>query len=535
MTMKTINCMLMLMVMAGCASGARLGDSTAVVARKPPVQEDAPAAVADPAEIIALVDHQEAVEEGTTAELLQPQSVTGIPGDAAKSPMPQPLPPPEGLTMESLEQMALANSPVISQAAARIRALQGKRLQVGLPPNPTAGYVASEVGNEGAAGQQGGFVGQDFITAGKLQKNRAIVAAEIKRAEQQLAAMHRRVQTDLRKGYYAALLAQRRMQLAKELVRVTTKAAEASKSLYDAEEIPLAGLLQTEVQQQNAQVRLQTSQNGLAQVWRRLSAVVGGEELPIQPLVGDVSQLPESLDWQNQLVRLQSESPEIAAAMASVERARRALSRACVEAVPNINTQLSVQYDDSTADTIAGVQVGIPLPIWNRNQGGIRQAQAEVSEAARNVDRVELNLQRRLAESFRQYSDAHVTATSYATNILPRAQRTFDLVQQGYAQGEVGYLDLLAAQQTFSQTNLAYLDALGSLWQSYVQSYCSMGVSPKWQTNPKKITQRAGSSEPFPLTRRSKTSQSNNSKLDLEQATRSNLSIDLSPTSTHWP
>jgi len=42
-------------------------------------------------------------------------------------------------------------------------------------------------------------------------------------------------------------------------------------------------------------------------------------------------------------------------------------------------------------------------------------------------------------------------------------------VQQGYAQGEVGYLDVLTAQRTFSQTNLAYLDALGSLWQSYVK------------------------------------------------------------------
>jgi len=87
----------------------------------------------------------------------------------------------------------------------------------------------------------------------------------------------------------------------------------------------------------------------------------------------------------------------------------------------------------------------------------------------RNVERVELRLNQRLADTFRQYSDAHITATTYATDILPRAQRTFELVQRGYTQGEVGYLDLLAAQRTFSQTNLAYLDALGSLWQSYLQ------------------------------------------------------------------
>ena len=200
-----------------------------------------------------------------------------------------------------------------------------------------------------------------------------------------------------------------------------------------------------------------------------LSALVGGSEFPVQQLAGDVSQLPELLDWQNQLVRLQAESPEIAAAMADVDRARRALNHACVEPVPNINTQVSVQYDDATDYTVTGVQIGIALPLWNRNQGGIRQARAEITEAARNVERVELDLNRRLANAFRQYSDAHVTATTYANDILPLAKRTFDLVQQGYTEGEVGYLDLLAAQRTFSQTNLAYLDALGSLWQSYVQ------------------------------------------------------------------
>jgi len=458
---KTIVAVATLLLVAGCASGMNKGGSLAVQAKKPVAID--PSATQE--KTISPVDFKEA----TTSELVQPPSVAGEFDGSTDPAGPQPLPSTDGLTRDALEQMAFANSPAIAQAAARIRALQGKRLQVGLPQNPTTGFVASEVGNEGAAGQQGGFVGQNFITAGKLQKNRAIVSAEINRAEQQLTAMHRRVQTDVRKGFYAALLAQRRVELAGELVRLANDAAAASKSLYDAEEIPLAGLLQTEVQQQNAQVLLQTSQNGLAQSWRRLSAVLGGEALSVQPLSGNVSQLPVLLDWQNQLIRLQSESPEIAAAMAEVDRARRALNRACVEAVPNINTQLSVQYDDSTDDTIAGVQVGIPLPIWNRNQGGIRQAQAEVSEAVRNVDRVELNLNQRLAEAFRQYSDAHVTATTYEANILPRAQRTFDLVQQGYSQGEVGYLDLLAAQRTFSQTNLAYLDALGMLWQSYVQ------------------------------------------------------------------
>jgi cobalt-zinc-cadmium efflux system outer membrane protein len=107
---------------------------------------------------------------------------------------------PAELSLHSLEQIALSNNPAIARAEARVRALRGKWVQAGLPPNPTAGYLATEMGNEGKAGQQGGYVGQDFITGGKLRLNRAVIAQEILRAEQVQAAMQLRVQTDVRKA-----------------------------------------------------------------------------------------------------------------------------------------------------------------------------------------------------------------------------------------------------------------------------------------------------------------------------------------------
>lgn len=445
-------CLSIALVLAtGCASGPPAID--------PPLVESTITKPASNATEVSLAGYDESAEE-----LAQPPAMLEPVAAAAVE-----LTTRDVLTAESLEARALENNPAVSQATARVQALRGKWLQVGLPPNPTVGYVAGEIGNEGGAGQQGGFVGQQFITGKKLSRSRAVVSAEITRAEQELAAVQRRVQTDVRRSYFDALLAQRRVSLADELVRVTSEAVTASKALVEAKEVPLAGLLQTEVQQQDATLLLQTAQNRLAQAWRNLAAVVGEPGLTIRPLSGDVDKLPAMLAWEKQLVRLQSQSPEVAAAMAEVERARRALSRARVEAVPNINTQVSVQYDDATQDTIAGVQVGVPLPIWNRNQGGIRQAKAEICEALRNADRVELDLHRRLADAFRQYSDAHATAQAYADGILPRSAQTLELVRSAFDQGELGYLELLTAQRTYSQTNLSYLDALSVLWSSYVQ------------------------------------------------------------------
>ena len=401
-------------------------------------------------------------EAPATQTLVQPEAV-------AKPEITQELSSIAGLSLQVVEELALANHPTVAQSQAQLRALHGKWLQVGLAPNPTIGYMASEIGSEGSAGQQGGFVGQEFVRGDKLERNRAIVCAEIEAAEQALAIVIRRVQTDVRLRYYNTLLAQRRVQLAENLVHFADEAVATSKRLIEAQEIPLSGLLQTEVQLQNAQLMLRTSNNSLDQAWRQLQTLLGEQWLERQTLEGDVSKLPASMNFENQLAQLQLASPEVAAAMAEVVRSRRALNRACVEAVPNIDTQLSVQYDDAANETLAGVQIGFPLPVWNRNQGGIRQAQAEVTQAQRNVDRVERNLQQRLVDAFREYADARVTAETYASEILTRAEQTLDLVQQGYAQQEVGYLELLTAQRTYSQTNLAYLDALENLWQSHLR------------------------------------------------------------------
>ncbi|MCA9240509.1 MAG: TolC family protein [Planctomycetales bacterium] len=453
MTVKThAFLVLSLLSMAGCASTPK--DRT--VSNAQPQAAPAESAVVQASH---LADDAAPLALPAEAPIEQPAEIISTPNEA---------PTQEGLTLEMVEAMAMANNPAIAEAAARARALRGKWLQAGLPPNPTAGYSASEVGNDGAGGQQGGYIGQDFITAGKLHKDRAVVAAEVTRAEQLLVATQRRVQTDVRGAYYSALVAQRRVQLAEGLLHVTSEAASASQALVEAEELPLAGLLQTEVQQQNAKVFLQTAKNAQAQAWRILAAVVGGPELPVQDLEGDVTRLPDVLDWQTQLDRLQSESPEIAAAIAEVTRARRALHRATVEAVPDISTQFTVQYDNASDYTITSVQIGGPIPLWNFNQGGIHQAKADITRAERGVDRVAQSLSKRLAETFRRYADAHTTATNYEADVLPRSQRTLQLVRKGYEQGEVGYLDLLAAQQTYSQTNLAYLNALQDAWQSYV-------------------------------------------------------------------
>jgi cobalt-zinc-cadmium efflux system outer membrane protein len=108
----------------------------------------------------------------------------------------------------------------------------------------------------------------------------------------------------------------------------------------------------------------------------------------------------------------------------------------------------------------------LPLPLWNRNQGGIAKAQAELVAARRRLDGVQRRLQHELADQFQRYETALARVDALQGGILSRAQQNLELTVQGYRAGELAFLDFLTVQRTYFQVNLEYLSAMGDLNES---------------------------------------------------------------------
>ena len=277
--------------------------------------------------------------------------------------------------------------------------------------------------------------------------------------------------TDVRIAYYEAFLAQQRFELSRNLQTIGQRAVDTAGALVEAQEGRRTDLLQAEIEGQRAGIALVQSESNLRGAWRRMAALIGQQDMAMQPLGADLSVLRWESPWDETLVQLMRESPEVAAAQANVDRARAALARACAEPIPDITAQASVQYDDSTNDTVASAQVMLPLPLWNRNQGGIAKAQAELVAARRRLEGVELRLQHDLAEQFQRYETALARVEALQGGILDRAQQNLELTVEGYRAGELAFLDFLTVQRTYFQVNLEYLSALGELSESVQMLY----------------------------------------------------------------
>ena len=346
-------------------------------------------------------------------------------------PPPAPEPLPEGvlkpvtlgsLSLTDLEHMALAANPSVARAAALVQAARGNWVQAGLPPNPSVGYLGQQIGSRGLAEQDGIYVDQQIVRGGKLGLNREVAAQEIFKAEHQLAAQQQRVLTDVRIAFFSVLLAQRQQKLSSELLDLSKQSLTTAEALLKGKEVGRGDLVQAQIEVGNAEILAQNAGNRYRAAWQSLAAVVGNPTLAPQPLEGNVEDGHTPHDWDSSLQQLLSTSPEIATAMAEIERARWALQRASVEKVPNlfVNGLVNVRDNGIGGRSDGALQVGVPLPLWNRNQGGVVQAQGEVAAAERALQQLELSLQNRLAPCMSAMPMRSIRSRSTGRHSCPR-------------------------------------------------------------------------------------------------------------------
>ena len=112
---------------------------------------------------------------------------------------------------------------------------------------------------------------------------------------------------------------------------------------------------------------------------------------------------------------------------------------------------------------IADFQVGMPLPTVDWNQGNIRKARSEIVIASASVEQKVIQLRQRLIKNYRDYAKAKLHVDAFSNSILPKSEKSLELITDGYRSGELNFLQVLTAQRTYFQAQLEYLDRLKTL------------------------------------------------------------------------
>jgi cobalt-zinc-cadmium efflux system outer membrane protein len=379
--------------------------------------------------------------------------------------------------LEDLEHMAAAHNPTLAQAQRAVEAARGRQRQSGLYPNPTIGYEGDEIrGGAYGGGEQGFFVEQPIILGGKLGLNRKVGGGEVKERQAEAEAQSFRVENDVRMAYYHTLAAQERLAIDRDLVTIAQTTVRVVRQLDNVGEADETEVLEAEAEEQGMEVAAGVSQHVLRREWEALISVVGVPSLPEGSVAGAIDTEIPSLDEGQLLASLLTSSPARKSAQAGVERAEAALRRSQHEVVPDITFKGGFQQNyellNASPNREVGLQgfaeVGLHLHVWDRNQGGIATARADLEIAQDDLTRVDLTLRKRSAMYTEDYRSARLTADRYRTEILPRLQRAYALMTRQYGEMTASFIRVLNLQRMLYENETDYIEALEQAWISSV-------------------------------------------------------------------
>ena len=376
------------------------------------------------------------------------------------------------LSLEYLQSVALARNPLLLQVRADVASAHGTVLQSGLWKNPVVGFQGDAIGQNNTSGRLGGFVSQEIIWAAKLRLARAIATADRELAACASAQMEAEVLAATRHGYVSVLAAHEAMRVQEAFAHFTD---DVYRSQLDQARVGAIGPydpIPVRATAFRGRALLAQARNRYVSAWKQLAAVVGEPNLPLTLLQGVIDQPMPILQYDALHRRATSEHSDLRAAQIMVERAQKSIRLAEANRVPNVVVNAALQRDAvfDPHRTTMNLQVGVPVPLFDRNQGNIHKARGELDRACAEADRVRNQLAAQLAEAFERYDNQRRLVFYQRDHILPGLASAYrELSQQRKLNPDkVRVGEIVSAHQNLADALAGYTGALRETWSAIV-------------------------------------------------------------------
>ena len=383
-------------------------------------------------------------------------------------PAPEPGQPP--LTLAQLQSIAVTRNPLVRQAVSDVEAARGNMIQAGAYPNPHVGYQADDINTGATAGYQGGAIAQTIVTGGKLRLAKASAEVDLQNAEVALQRARYDLATQVRSNYLGVLVALERIKVNNALAQFAGRVYRLQARRVAAGQAAAYEPLQLRVLAVQAQTQLIQSNQQYIAAWRKLAITLNCPEMPPSLLAGRVDGPVPLVSYDAAREQILRSHTDLVTAQNAVARAQYQLKLARVTPIcPNIDTNTVIEHDYTTPPfgTVASLQVGVPLPIFDNNRGNIIAAEAALVRACSEYERARNDLFTNLADTFARYEANRQTAEQYHNSILVDQVRAYRGAYQRYqVDPDSDFNDVVTSQQTLASTISTYIQLLGDQWQA---------------------------------------------------------------------
>lgn len=382
-------------------------------------------------------------------------------------PIVQDAPKPTGvLQIRQAQLLALRHNPTLAAVVWKVRAGEARTLQASLHPNPELDIEVEDIAGTGALrGVESAEItlglGQVIELGGKRRKRARVAALERDRAAWEYEATRLDVLTQVTQAFVDVLSAQERLKLETELVRLAEQVFTIAAQRVKAGKVPPMEETRARVALSTSRITLQRAQRELTAAQERLVATWGGTRPTFVHVVGALETLT-AIPSAEVVAQHIAQNPDIARWSTIMAQRQAAVALEHAKRIPDPTIGGGVRYFNESQDQALLLEVSIPLPIFDRNQGEILAARYEVAQSDEERRAAAIGVRTALSETYTTLAAALSEAGTLRDDVLPGAQQAFDTASEGYRRGKFRFLDVLDAQRTLFEARGQYIAALAA-------------------------------------------------------------------------
>ena len=368
------------------------------------------------------------------------------------------------INLRAAVSLALARHPGLAAYSKDIRIADSEKLQAGVWQNPVVGFAMEDVAGSGSyssfdRAQNTLQLSQLFELGGKRRARIRAAEAQQELVEWDYETRRLEIAADTAASFVDLLGAQRRLAQAGDTLALTEKFAPAAQKRADAGQGSPVEVTRVNVAIASAKMAVEQQRGQVAVARKRLAALWGSTEPLFTEAVGDLEHVRDLPTLADATVQL-GKNPLLARYDAEVARRGAELLREKAKRHPDLTVSAGVRQFSEDNEAAAVIGISLPLPLFDRNQGGIAAAQAQTEKVHDLQEAAKVQLNTSIAIAYEQMENAKLLITTYHELVLPQVEDAYTLTNEGYENGRFGYLDVLDARRTLTDAQQQHLDAL---------------------------------------------------------------------------
>lgn len=387
--------------------------------------------------------------------------------------------PSETLTLKQSLDIALENNHHIKSAVATLPIAEAKLIIAKYRPNPSLGSNAEIV--------KGGSIhpiqlGAEVELGRKRHWRIELAKEEISKTELEIRKVIWEVHTQVHAAYGSLAVLEELYKLAEERTEFYKSLLEIAEKRYSAGDISKLELIRAKTELLKAENKLSEIDGEVRNAKIEFNHLLG-DDPNLSISLTDPEDLKPKIDLHNhpEMKEIIEDALKNRMEIAILEKqfgiTRAKLKKAIWERLPNLKIE-GGPTKPSIGNNIWGPYVGggFELPVFNRKQGEIKDAKAELEFLKKEEDRIKHDIKIEVATAFQYVEVREEQINRFKERLIAEAEDVLDMIKVGFQKGKLNLTDVLIAEQQNREIREKYLESIMDYQISLANLEYAVGV-----------------------------------------------------------